>query len=83
MIQVNFFSYPDTFKYPGDIMRPFSTYKFFVETDTIQKNLYWEDEIHTPNQDADKLRDLINFIIDIIESKQEYQELPTPRGGYI
>jgi hypothetical protein len=87
MTQIDFFSYPDTFKievkddFTGWIT-PYSTYKFHIEVNSIQKRLYWEDEITNQNYEADKLREIIFLIIEIIESKKEYQDLPPPRGGY-
>ncbi len=88
MNNIDFFSYPDTFQVivTDDIIgmiTPFSTYQFHIESDTIQKNLYWEANIINPDQKAEKLRDLIHTIIKIIKSKDAYQQLPNPRGGYI
>ena len=54
-----------------------------VEYDSKVKELWWEDEIQNENKDADKLRELINLIRDIVKSKDEYKELPEPKGGYM
>jgi len=32
---------------------------------------------------ADKLRELIQYIRKVIESKEEYRKLPESRGGYM
>lgn len=79
MQSVNFFNYPDTFFVVGDWYNPYSTYVFYVEVETLQKNLFWEDRVwnNSPPK-ADSLRVLINFIINIIESKEEYKSLPEP-----
>jgi len=86
--QIDFFNYPDTFyvKITGDVVgeiTPFPTFDFYVEVDTIEKRLYWENKITNPNQKADELREVIRLIIKIIESKKEYQQLPEPKGGYL
>ena len=88
MQQIDFFNYPDTFnvKFTGDVIgerAPFPTFDFFVETETIQKRLYWEDKITNPDQKADKLGEVVRFIIGIIISKEVYKELPPAKGGYI
>lgn len=88
MNDINFFSYPDWFAVPirqggvvGEVT-PFEGYYFKVEYSSGTKELYWDDNITNANADADKLRDLIQLIKGIVESKQEYQRLPAPRGGY-
>ena len=86
MQAIDFFNYPDTFHIStGDtiaIITPSSSYFYSVETDSLTKELYWEDSIILPDTLADKLRYLNNYIIDKIESKDEYKKLPEPNGGY-
>jgi len=89
MIEINFFGYPDQFSVfvpPGQsfgLATPHCSYYFRVEYDSKVKELSWEDNITNPDKRADKLRELITLIRDIIESKEEYKQLPPPRGGYI
>ncbi len=85
MQEVNFFNYPDTFFVDSDtiaVFTPSSKYYFYVEADSIQKELFWNDAVHIENEQVDNLRSLIMFIRDLIESKQEYKELPETRGSY-
>jgi len=83
MQSINFFSYPDTFFVVGDWQWPHPTYVFYVETDTLQKDLYWRDNVwNNSSPKADSLRILINFIIDVIKSKEEYQQCPEQKGKY-
>ena len=88
MVEIDFFNYPDEFSVPIDpdgkviIVTPYNSYYFKVEYDSKVKELWWEDEIHNENMDADKLRELIQLIKDIIESKEEYKQLPEPKAGY-
>lgn len=88
MIEIDFFAYPDVFVIPiapgcpGGGMAPSSSYAFEVVAGDQTKTLAWNDSITNQNTQAEKLRDLINLIVTIVESKQEYQELPEPRGGY-
>jgi len=89
MIEINFFGYPDQFSVsvpPGQsfgLATPHCSYYFRVEYDSKVKELSWEDNITNEDKKAEKLRELIKLIRDIIESKEEYKQLPPPRGGYI
>ena len=89
MIEINFFGYPDEFSVsvspgePAGMVTPHLSYYFRVEYDSKVKELRWEDNITNPDKKAEKLRELINLIRDIIESKEEYKKLPSPRGGYL
>jgi hypothetical protein len=89
MVEIDFFNYPDTFTVtasPGDsttAITPFNTYIFTVEKNSQTKTLNWNDEIQTPNDKADKLRELIVLIQRMIEAKEEYKELPDPGHAYL
>jgi hypothetical protein len=89
MQNINFFSYPDTFTIhhePEDTVgtiTPSMKYYFHVASDSIEKELYWDDSIILENIEADNLRSLNKYIIDIIKSKDVYKKLPEPRGGYL
>lgn len=89
MIEIDFFDYPDRFSVsvpPGasvGIVTPYGSYYFKVEYDSEIKELWWEDEIINEDEKANKLRELIQLVRDIIESKEEYQKLPEPSSGYM
>ena len=89
MVEIDFFDYPDEFKvtvFPWQskgLRTPYSSYYFRVEYDSKTKELSWKDNILTNDRRAEKLRELIELIRDIIESKEEYEKLPPARGGYI
>ena len=89
MVEIDFFNYPDVFKVtvPEDeltqLVTPHSSYYFKVEKGSTVKELNWEDEIMNPDEQADRLKELIYLIRDIIELKPEYQVLPEPSGGYM
>ena len=89
MVEIDFFHYPDEFSIsvaPGEpvtIVTPYASYYFKVEYNSGIKELWWEDEIVREDEKADRLRELIQFIRDIVESKEEYQELPEPRSAYL
>jgi len=89
IVEIDFFDYPDEFSVPVEegelvtIVTPYSSYYFKVEYDSSIKELRWEDEIMNPNDEANKLRELIQLIRDIIELKEEYKELPAPTSGYM
>jgi hypothetical protein len=89
MVEIDFFNYPDKFAIivpfskPHGIVTPYSSYYFKIQHDSEVKELWWADEIIYEDIQADKLTELINLIRDIIESKDEYKELPEPTGGYM
>jgi len=89
MIEIDFFNYPDEFSItvPPDegvgIVTPSSCYYFKVIYDSKIKELRWEDKITNPDTKAEQLRELIELIISIVQSKKEYQRLPTPKSGYM
>jgi len=89
MVEIDFFDYPDRFSVsvpPGELtgmVTPYLTYYFKVAYDSQVKELWWDDEITNPDQRADKLRELISLVRNIVESKEEYKKLPEPRSGYL
>jgi hypothetical protein len=87
MLEIGFYSYPDTFSVPqGDTVvtvTPHSTYIFDVTNNSLVKHLYWSDHIVNQDSAAVKLRELITFIEGIIESNPGYLQLPPARGGYL
>jgi hypothetical protein len=89
MVKIDFFNYPDEFTVSvpaGEsvgMVTPHSTYYFKVEYNSEEKELKWEDKITNPDEKAAKLRELINLIKSIIESREEYKKLPEPKSGYL
>lgn len=87
MEEIDFFNYPDVFEVPPSeltqVVTPYTKYYFKVRYGSYTKELRWDDEIRNPNEQADRLRELINLIRSIIESKDEYKKLPEPKGGYL
>ena len=89
MNEINFFSYPDVFTItnsPGvmtTIITPYDSYYFRVEYGTITKELSWNAQNSSPSEQADKLNELIKLIRYIIQSKDEFKNLPHPTGGYM
>ena len=87
MNEINFFNYPDVFEVPPgeltQVVTPYTKYYFKVRYGSDTKEIRWDDEILNPNEQANRLRELINLIRGIIESKEEYKSLPEPKGGYL
>jgi len=91
MVEIDFFDYPDRFAVsvpPGEsfgMVTPYSSYYFKVEYGSEIKELWWENEIININENekADRLRELIKLITDIVESREEYKQLPEPTSGYM
>jgi hypothetical protein len=89
MLEIDFFDYPDEFEVAvpeGELARmvlPYSSYYFKIQHSSGIKELTWEDKITNTDEKADRLKELIHLIRDIIELKPEYQVLPEPSGGYL
>jgi hypothetical protein len=89
MLEIDFFNYPDKFSvHVSDNetkteVAPYSTYFFRVEYNGKTKELLWHEKYVNTDPPADKLKELINFIKSIIESKNRYKALPKPSGGYL
>jgi hypothetical protein len=62
------------------MVTPCSRYYLKVQIDSEQKELSWDD---CRGKISDKFQQFSNYIIQIIESREEYKELPAPKGGYI
>ena len=87
MQRIDFFDYPDTFYTNAQsdtiaVITPSAKYYYHVEIASLCKELYWNDSILYPDTLAEKLRNLNHLIINIIQSKKAYQNLPAARGGY-
>jgi hypothetical protein len=89
IIDIGFFDYPDTFRIiippngSGCYEEPYSSYYFKVKCDSVIKELWWEAEIVEPkDKKVENLMELIELIVNIIVSKEEYKKLPTPRALY-
>jgi hypothetical protein len=89
IVEIDFFNYPDKFNvHVADNetkteVAPYSSYFFKVEYNGKTKELLWHDKYLNSDIQGDKLKELINLIKSIIESKPEYQALPKPSGGYL
>ena len=87
MSEIGFFDYPEHFAAAtGDtasFIMPYSTYEFEVSYESTTKRLHWSDSVISDDTAAVKLRELIQLIRSIIESKPEYSQLPPARGGYL
>ena len=65
----------------GNVMvTPCSSYYLKVQINSEQKELSWNN---CRGRISDKFQRFTNYIIQIIESKEEYKKLPTPQGGYL
>jgi hypothetical protein len=88
--QLEFFSYPDTFRVVPEsnqafALHPYQSYFFRVQMGTGTKTLYWADSLW-PNSEYPgrrNLEELVTFIRDRISWKPEIQRLPPARGGYL
>ncbi len=92
MLSINLFNFPDNFspnqtscKEPT-MQTPYSSYDLTVGYGSVIKHLSWDDQFtckDNPDLQLEKLRQLSQFIINIVESKSEYNNLPPARGGYM
>lgn len=83
MRAINILNYPEVFKPIGHLgVNPYQSYDFKIFINGKEKHISWEDENLSSKSKAKDLRDLINKIEKIIESKDEYKKLPPRKGGY-
>ena len=87
-IEIDFFNYPDVFFLQSTDtiwsgIYPFETFRVRIKSHSTIKTVYWEQRYFATDPRADKLKELINLVREIVESKPEYQRLPAPSGGYI
>lgn len=65
----------------GNVMvTPCSSYYLKVQINSEQKELSWNNCRGRIN---DKFQQFTSYILQIIESKEEYKKLPTPQSGYL
>lgn len=81
MTEIDFFNLPE--EITGCSTIPCVTYQYSVRYKDKNKKIYMEN--HPNSQDAQilKLKELNKLIIEIIESKEEYRQLPPAKGGYL
>ena len=86
MVEVGFFDYTEPL-FPESIgvapAIPAMGYYFKVEYGSKGNELQWTPKYTDNKGRADKLRELIKLITDIIESKEEYKKLPEPTSAYL
>ena len=86
MCEIGFFDYPDTFKDKNSDstaeIDPFYSYIFKVRHGNSEKHLHWDNRCLDIDPRLEKLRELIDLIKEIIETRMEYKRLPESRGGY-
>jgi hypothetical protein len=86
MLEIDFFNYPDMFIVkppPGEnyyVRSPAPMYFIKVQYKTQIKTLSCDDFIIYHDEKADKLRELVNLIERIIDSKEEIKQLPKRPG---
>jgi len=62
------------------MVTPCSSYYFKVQIGSLVKELSWDG---CQGKINDKLQRFTDYIIKIIEAKEEYKKLPAPKGGYL
>lgn len=83
MIKTNILSYPESFNTNSNLHQtPYSTYSIKFTYDGKVKTIFWSDENASKAKAAVRLRELFHKIEDIIMNKEEFKNLPQPRGGY-
>ncbi|MEW9673907.1 hypothetical protein [Ammoniphilus sp. 3BR4] len=85
MRRINILDYPTRFDPESNIIEtPHQSYYLKIQISGEQKEIYWEQGISSGEDEAIKLKELIDWYIrdEIIQSRPEYKKLPEPRGGY-
>jgi hypothetical protein len=89
MTEIDLFSYPDKFSVTlpaGETetrAMPYPTYFFKITDEGRTKELLWHEKVTNSEARADRLRELIKLIRNIIESREEYKNLPEAKSGYL
>ena len=82
--ETNFYTIPDTLLNTSNmVITPDAIQYLRIKNDGIENTVVWNwipDEYRTEHYN--KLRKLAKFIIELIESKPEYKNLPPRNGGY-
>ncbi len=87
MVDIDFFSYPESFHptFEGSVIGstdPFLAYYLEYQNETGSKVVYWDTQFVAPEDTQYKnLRELAHLIIEIIQAKPEYKELSEPTAG--
>jgi hypothetical protein len=84
IIELNVFSYPDSFPlHPFYHVDPKADFYIRIQNGDRIKEVSWNSESLIENNMQEKLDQLKAYIITSIEQKPEYKALPTPSGGYL
>jgi len=89
MKAIDFFNYPYDFnsRIPSGQIRgyvvPPTVYHFKVKDGPVWKEVIWNSGVVYQDDQAADLKGLVDLIIGIIESKDEYKKLPRPRSAYL
>ena len=88
IVAIDFFSYPETFRitYAEDevvgMVTPAQEYRITVRNGDQTHSVFWIDEITSPtSREADQLRELIQMMMEVIESNPDIQNLPDLNFG--
>ena len=84
MNNTNFFDYPRNFPQRQDrFVTPSFDYYLKVEYDSKIKEVSWDDNSLFEDENIEKgLNEIKGLILEIIEDKEEYNKIPTPRAFY-
>jgi len=88
MVEIDFFSYPENLSYEAHdgmiaMVTPCSSYYLKVKCNSTVKELSWNENLILNNPDAVKLGELSDLIIGVIQSHEEFKQMPGPGGVYI
>lgn len=80
MQDIALFDYPEYST--GVLSEPSQGYIFIIERNGEQQTIGWSGGFTREKRDRD-FQSLVNMIIEIIESHEEYKSLPEASGGYL
>lgn len=84
MNRIGFFKLPGVFTPKGNGgVDPYNSYYFKVRYNGQIIEVMWADENQSVDYKALELRNLIKKIINIVQKRPEFEELPEPKGGYL
>jgi hypothetical protein len=84
MVAIDLWSYPEAYAIRSEtgnyvVRDPSPTYRITVRAGGETKVVYWHDEVvQPPTPEADRLRGLIRYMIDMVYDCPDVRALPTP-----
>lgn len=82
MVKINVLGPKDLISETGCSLQPHGEDIWRIRIGSEEKTIQWSEEYCELTGDVKQLKDLRNFVLDIVKNKDEYKLLPEPEGAY-